>query len=76
MPPTDLRYMNGMKKTDESVGKKSVEGFLTFLYHFVALRLQMEGGRDNLDLGRTCLTHVLQSANICIQGRAFGRAPG
>ena len=35
VPPLDLRQMNGMKKVDESQAKKSVEGFLTFLYHFV-----------------------------------------
>ena len=35
VPPTDLRYMNGMKKVDESQERKSVEGFLTFMYHFV-----------------------------------------
>ena len=40
VPPTDLRHMNGMKKVDESMGKKSVEGFLTFLYHFVVPALQ------------------------------------
>ena len=32
--------MNGMKKVDDSKGKKSVEGFLTFLYHFVVPGLQ------------------------------------
>ena len=40
VPPTDLRHMNGMKKVDDSMGKKSVEGFLTFLYHFVVPGLQ------------------------------------
>lgn len=36
LAPVDLRYANGMKKADESEAKMSVEGFLTFLYHFVA----------------------------------------
>ena len=34
--PVDLRSMNGMARADESDGRKSVEGFFTFLYHFVA----------------------------------------
>jgi len=36
IPPVDLRTMNGMARADESDGRKSVEGFFTFLYHFVA----------------------------------------
>lgn len=35
--PLDLRHMNGMKKVEDSKPKKSVEGFLTFMYWFVAL---------------------------------------